>query len=68
MLFHSAEGLARCPPEMPSMRFWIWRFISDQVLAVVATNILFFRTILPPVPYIRRRKKINKAKVRYLMI
>ncbi|XP_073226262.1 protein POLLEN DEFECTIVE IN GUIDANCE 1-like isoform X3 [Cicer arietinum] len=64
MLFHSAEGLARCPPEMPSMRFWIWRFISDQVLAVVATNILFFRTILPPVPYIRRRKKINKAKLR----
>ncbi|XP_073226261.1 protein POLLEN DEFECTIVE IN GUIDANCE 1-like isoform X2 [Cicer arietinum] len=42
MLFHSAEGLARCPPEMPSMRFWIWRFISDQVLAVVATIVHSF--------------------------
>ncbi|XP_045822876.1 protein POLLEN DEFECTIVE IN GUIDANCE 1-like [Trifolium pratense] len=34
MLFHSAEGLARCSPETQSTRFW--RFISDQVLAVVA--------------------------------
>ncbi|KOM31097.1 hypothetical protein LR48_Vigan01g065200 [Vigna angularis] len=37
MLFHSAEELARCPPETQSMRFWIWRFISDQVLAVVTS-------------------------------
>ncbi|KAL5192071.1 Protein POLLEN DEFECTIVE IN GUIDANCE 1 [Glycine soja] len=37
-LFLSAEGLANCPPE--SMRFWIWRFISDQALAVAASNIL----------------------------
>ncbi|KAG4401028.1 hypothetical protein GLYMA_07G191900v4 [Glycine max] len=37
MLFHSAEELARCPPETESMKFWIWRFISDQVLAVVAS-------------------------------
>jgi len=41
MLFHSAEEFARCPPETESMKFWIWRFISDQVLAVVASNILF---------------------------
>ncbi|TKY59327.1 POLLEN DEFECTIVE IN GUIDANCE 1 [Spatholobus suberectus] len=41
MLFHSAEELARCPPETESTRFWIWRFISDQVLAVVTSNILF---------------------------
>lgn len=41
MLFHSAEELARCPPETQSMRFWIRRFISDQVLAVVTSNILF---------------------------
>lgn len=37
MLFHSAEELARCPPETQSMRFWIRRFISDQVLAVVTS-------------------------------
>ncbi|XP_027332730.1 protein POLLEN DEFECTIVE IN GUIDANCE 1-like isoform X2 [Abrus precatorius] len=34
-LFLSAEGLASCPPE--SMRFWIWRFVSDQALAVAAS-------------------------------
>ncbi|CAL0305120.1 unnamed protein product [Lupinus luteus] len=34
-LFHTAEGLSSCPPE--SMRFWIWRFICDQVLAVAAS-------------------------------
>ncbi|RDY10402.1 Protein POLLEN DEFECTIVE IN GUIDANCE 1 [Mucuna pruriens] len=34
-LFLSAEGLATCPPE--SMRFWIWRFVSDQALAVAIT-------------------------------
>lgn len=42
MLFHSAEGLARCPPETQTMRFWIWRFISDQVLAVVTTIVHSF--------------------------
>ncbi|XLS51324.1 hypothetical protein HN51_012001 [Arachis hypogaea] len=36
--FHSAEGLASCPPE--SMRFWIWRFIADESLAIAASNIL----------------------------
>ncbi|RZB81686.1 Protein POLLEN DEFECTIVE IN GUIDANCE 1 isoform B [Glycine soja] len=45
MLFHSAEEFARCPPETESMKFWIWRFISDQVLAVVASNILFLGAI-----------------------
>jgi len=37
-LFLTAEGLANCPLE--STRFWIWRFVSDQALAVVASNIL----------------------------
>ena len=37
-LFNSAEGLANSPPE--NMGFWIGRFISDQVLAVAASNIL----------------------------
>ncbi|KAL1365081.1 protein POLLEN DEFECTIVE IN GUIDANCE 1 [Arachis duranensis] len=37
MLFHSAEGLAKFHPEMESTRFWIWRFISDQVVAIVAS-------------------------------
>ncbi|XLS89523.1 hypothetical protein HN51_065531 [Arachis hypogaea] len=36
--FHSAERLASCPPE--SMRFWIWRFIVDESLAIAASNIL----------------------------
>ncbi|KAF7838270.1 protein POLLEN DEFECTIVE IN GUIDANCE 1 [Senna tora] len=39
-LFHSAEGLANCPPE--SMRFWIWRYIADQSLAVAASIIHSF--------------------------
>ncbi|MED6156719.1 Protein POLLEN DEFTIVE IN GUIDANCE 1 [Stylosanthes scabra] len=37
MLFHSAEGLAKFHPEMESTRFWIWRFISDQVVAIVVS-------------------------------
>lgn len=37
-LFNSAEGLANCTEE--NMRFWIWRFVSDQALAMAATNIL----------------------------
>ncbi|KAG5113403.1 hypothetical protein JHK82_036672 [Glycine max] len=40
-----AEEFARCPPETESMKFWIWRFISGQVLAVVASNILFLQAI-----------------------
>ncbi|XP_019437156.1 PREDICTED: protein POLLEN DEFECTIVE IN GUIDANCE 1-like [Lupinus angustifolius] len=39
-LFHTAEGLSSCPPE--SMRFWIWRFICDQVLAVAASIVHSF--------------------------
>ncbi|XP_020222175.1 protein POLLEN DEFECTIVE IN GUIDANCE 1 isoform X2 [Cajanus cajan] len=42
MLFHSAEELARCPPDKESTRFWIWRFISDQVLAVVTSIVHSF--------------------------
>lgn len=36
-LFNSAEGLASCQPE--NMRFWLWRFLFDQVLAMAASNI-----------------------------
>lgn len=43
-LFNSAEGLASCPPE--NMRFWIWRFICDQALAVAASNILNLEIII----------------------
>ncbi|XP_042501772.1 protein POLLEN DEFECTIVE IN GUIDANCE 1 [Macadamia integrifolia] len=34
-LFSSAEGLANCSPE--NMRFWLWRFMWDQTLAVVVS-------------------------------
>lgn len=37
-LFNSADGLANCSPE--NMQFWLWRFISDEALAVVSSNIL----------------------------
>ena len=39
-LFNSADGLANCPSE--NVGFWIGRFISDQILAVAASNILLF--------------------------
>ncbi|KAJ7956153.1 protein POLLEN DEFECTIVE IN GUIDANCE 1 [Quillaja saponaria] len=39
-LFHTAEGLASCQPE--NMRFWIWRFISDQALAIAASIVHSF--------------------------
>ncbi|QHO52811.1 putative ribose-5-phosphate isomerase 4 [Arachis hypogaea] len=32
------HGLASCPPA--STRFWIWRFIADESLAIVASSIL----------------------------
>ncbi|KAK7411074.1 hypothetical protein VNO78_02444 [Psophocarpus tetragonolobus] len=35
-LFLSAEGIANCPQE--SMRFWIWRFVSDQALAAITLS------------------------------
>ncbi|XP_025688662.1 protein POLLEN DEFECTIVE IN GUIDANCE 1 isoform X3 [Arachis hypogaea] len=38
--FHSAEGLASCPPE--STRFWIWRFIADESLAIAASIVHSF--------------------------
>ncbi|KAK4852981.1 hypothetical protein QYF36_001861 [Acer negundo] len=34
-LFNSAEGLANCSEE--NMRFWIWRYISDQALTTAAS-------------------------------
>ncbi|XP_058730882.1 protein POLLEN DEFECTIVE IN GUIDANCE 1-like isoform X2 [Vicia villosa] len=42
MLFYSAEELARCPSETRSMRLCIWRFVSDQILAVVTTIVHSF--------------------------
>ncbi|KAL9166712.1 hypothetical protein ABFS82_05G048700 [Erythranthe guttata] len=38
-LFNSADGLANCSQE--NVQFWLWRFFSDEVLAVVSSNILF---------------------------
>ncbi|PSR91025.1 Protein POLLEN DEFECTIVE IN GUIDANCE like [Actinidia chinensis var. chinensis] len=39
-LFNSAEGLANCSPE--SKRYWIWRFISDEALAVASSIVHSF--------------------------
>ncbi|XP_054806781.1 protein POLLEN DEFECTIVE IN GUIDANCE 1 [Prosopis cineraria] len=39
-LFHSAEGLATSTSD--STRFWIWRYIADQSLAVAASIIHSF--------------------------
>lgn len=39
-LFNSAEGLASCSSD--NIRYWIWRFVSDQVLAVVASIVHSF--------------------------
>ncbi|KAI7735892.1 hypothetical protein M8C21_018959, partial [Ambrosia artemisiifolia] len=40
-LFNTADGLANCSPESEHMRYWQWRFICDEVLAVASSNILF---------------------------
>lgn len=37
-LFNTADGLANCPPE--SLKYWLWRFISDEALAMASSNIL----------------------------
>lgn len=34
-LFNSADGLANCSPE--TMSYWLWRFISDETLAVASS-------------------------------
>uniref|UniRef100_A0A5B7B1H1 Protein POLLEN DEFECTIVE IN GUIDANCE 1 n=1 Tax=Davidia involucrata TaxID=16924 RepID=A0A5B7B1H1_DAVIN len=39
-LFNSAEGLASCSQD--NMRYWIWRFISDEALAVAASIVHSF--------------------------
>ncbi|KAL6351550.1 hypothetical protein AAG906_040904 [Vitis piasezkii] len=39
-LFNTAEGLANSAPE--NMRFWIWRFVSDQALAVASSIVHSF--------------------------
>ncbi|KAK1423627.1 hypothetical protein QVD17_18933 [Tagetes erecta] len=40
-LFNTADGLANSSSE--HMRYWLWRFISDEVLAVASSNILFLQ-------------------------
>ncbi|KAI7735890.1 hypothetical protein M8C21_018957, partial [Ambrosia artemisiifolia] len=40
-LFNTADGLANCSPESEHIRYWQWRFICDEVLAVASSNILF---------------------------
>ncbi|KAI8538768.1 hypothetical protein RHMOL_Rhmol09G0129600 [Rhododendron molle] len=40
-LFNTVEGLANCSPE--HTRYWIWRFVSDEALAAVSSNILFWK-------------------------
>ncbi|CAI9785511.1 unnamed protein product [Fraxinus pennsylvanica] len=42
-LFHSADGLANSSPE--NMQFWLWRFISDEALAVASSNILIMLSL-----------------------
>ncbi|XP_059655310.1 protein POLLEN DEFECTIVE IN GUIDANCE 1 [Cornus florida] len=39
-LFNSAEGLGNCSPE--TTRYWIWRFISDEALAVASSIVHSF--------------------------
>ncbi|XAR63698.1 hypothetical protein NMG60_11023728 [Bertholletia excelsa] len=39
-LFNTAEGLGSCPPE--NMRYWFWRFISDEALTVVSSIVHSF--------------------------
>ncbi|KAM7487802.1 hypothetical protein LguiB_025286 [Lonicera macranthoides] len=39
-LFNSADGLANCSPD--NMRYWIWRFISDEALAVASSIVHSF--------------------------
>ncbi|PIN24973.1 putative membrane protein [Handroanthus impetiginosus] len=39
-LFDSADGLANCSPE--NMQFWLWRFISDEALAVASSIVHSF--------------------------
>ncbi|CAL5427976.1 unnamed protein product [Camellia sinensis] len=39
-LFNTAEGLANCSPE--STKYWIWRFISDEALAVASSIVHSF--------------------------
>ncbi|KAL5150561.1 Protein POLLEN DEFECTIVE IN GUIDANCE 1 [Glycine soja] len=45
MLFHSAEEFARCPPETESMKFWIWRFISDQAITLSACIVSHYNAL-----------------------
>ncbi|XP_024994356.1 protein POLLEN DEFECTIVE IN GUIDANCE 1 [Cynara cardunculus var. scolymus] len=39
-LFNTAEGLANCSPE--NVRYWLWRFISDEALAVTSSIVHSF--------------------------
>ncbi|CAI9277378.1 unnamed protein product [Lactuca saligna] len=35
-LFNTADGFANCSPE--NMRYWLWRFISDEALAAITLS------------------------------
>lgn len=39
-LFNTADGFANCSPE--NMRYWLWRFISDEALAVMSSIVHSF--------------------------
>lgn len=39
-LFSTADGFANCSPE--NMRYWLWRFISDEALAVTSSIVHSF--------------------------
>ncbi|KAH1226161.1 Protein POLLEN DEFECTIVE IN GUIDANCE 1 [Glycine max] len=49
MLFHSAEELARCPPETESMKFWIWRFNYYQAITLSTCTVSYYNA-LPALP------------------
>ncbi|KAI3503751.1 hypothetical protein L1887_32200 [Cichorium endivia] len=43
-LFNTADGFANCSSE--STRYWLWRFMSDEALAITSSNILFSEFVI----------------------
>ncbi|CAH1412759.1 unnamed protein product [Lactuca virosa] len=43
-LFNTADGFANCSPE--NMRYWLWRFISDEALALLVVVALTTHSVL----------------------
>lgn len=43
-LFNTADGLANCSSD--NMKHWLWRFISDEALAVTSSNILLYQLFI----------------------